>query len=286
MNQTRKNISIWIIIVLLFLNSFIWAIAYDLNKSQALEIIFFDIGQGDAIFIETPENHQVLIDGGSTNAVLDKLGKEMGFWDRTIDLVILTHPEHDHVAGLLGVLQRYKVDNILWTGVLRDTAEHGRWRQLIEKEEANIFIAELGQKIITPKTEMTVLNPTNNLNNTTQRNTNNTSVVVRLVFGQNSFIFTGDVYKAIEESIADMNTALNSDVLKVGHHGSKTSTSQKLLAAVSPDIAVISAGKDNRYGHPDPGVLDILDKYDIKVLRTDELGDIKILSDGKEITVK
>ena len=108
--------------VLFGLNVLAWVAVYDLSQSQLLEIVFFDVGQGDAIFIETPQGHQILIDGGPDSTVLERLGDEVPFWDRTIDLIILTHPEQDHVSGLIDVLKRYKVENILWTGVLKDTS--------------------------------------------------------------------------------------------------------------------------------------------------------------------
>src|SRR3989344_6608219 len=116
----KKNIVFIILGVLVLLNVLAWIGVWQLNQSL-LEVTFFDVRQGDAIFIETPQGHQILIDGGPTSAVLEKLGKEMPFWDRTIDLIILTHPEQDHMAGLIEVLEGYKIENIFWTGVLRDT---------------------------------------------------------------------------------------------------------------------------------------------------------------------
>ncbi len=286
MIEKDKKLIFWILVILFCVNVFAWSVVYDLNKPQFLEVSFFDIGQGDAIFIETPNNYQILIDGGPTSAILEKLGKEMPFWDRTIDLIVLTHPEHDHIAGLLEVLKRYKVDFILWSGVLRDTGEYKEWKKLIEDEDVKIKIAKIGQKILTPKIFFDVLHPFEDLEGKEVKNTNNTSIALRLVFNNNSFIFTGDFYKSIEKKLVDRGLYLNSDVLKVGHHGSKTSTSEKFLEEVNPEIAVISAGKENSYGHPHPEVLDILDKYDIKVLRTDRDGDIKITSDGQNIEIK
>lgn len=248
-----------------------------------LEVIFFDIGQGDAVFIETPLNYQILIDGGPSSAILNKLGKEIDFWDRTIDLIILTHPEHDHIAGLIEVLKRYNVENILWTGVLRDTGEYDEWTRLIE--DSNVEIAQLGQKIIAPNIFFEILYPFENLEGQIVKNTNNSSIVSRLVFNDTCFIFTGDIYSSVERKIIDKQLDLDCEVLKIGHHGSKTSTSKELLENVTPQIAVISAGKDNSYGHPHDKVLEILTDYDIKVLRTDQLGDIKIISDGDNVTI-
>ena len=202
---------------------------------------------------------------------------------RTIDVVMLTHPEHDHIAGLLEVLKRYKVDFILWTGALRDTAEYDEWKRLIESEASYIEIAQAGQKIITPKAVINILYPFENLENKEVKNSNNTSIIGRLVFGSTAFIFTGDAYKSVERKLVNGGVIVESDVLKVGHHGSKTSTSKELLETVSPEIAVISVGKDNTYGHPHEETLEVLAEYGIKVLRTDQTGDIKIVSDGKNL---
>ncbi len=286
MIEKDKRFIFWIFFVLLWVNSFAWAVVYDLNRPQSLEVIFFDIGQGDAIFIETPNNYQILIDGGPTSAILEKLGKEMPFWDRTIDLVVLTHPEHDHIAGLIEVLKRYEVDYILWTGILRNTGEYKEWKRLIEEEIVQVKIAKANQKIFFPETFLDVLYPFEDLEGKDFKNTNNTSIALRLVFNNHSFIFTGDLYKSVERKLVDRGLYLDSDVLKVGHHGSKTSSCEEFLEKVKPEIAVISAGKENSYGHPHPEVLEVLDKYDITVLRTDIDGDIKIISDGESMEIK
>ncbi len=287
MKRSKSFVSV--ILGLLFLaNILAYSLVYDLNNARLLEVTFFDIGQGDSIFIETPEGHQILIDGGPSSAVLEKLAEEMPFWDRTIDLIILTHPEHDHIAGLLEVLQRYKVEQILWTGIKRNTAEYRKWQELIKKEEAEgakIFIAQSDQRILTRNVLVNILYPFDSLEGQEVKNTNNSSIITRLVFGKKSFIFTGDAYKSIERELIEKDITLNSDVLKVGHHGSKTSSSEEFIQAVSPEIAVIQCGKDNPYGHPYPETLATLEKFGIKILRTDQNGDIKIVSDGKKYDI-
>jgi len=283
MQKKAKNLIYSILGFLFFLNILAWLAVYDLNKSQFLEVNFFNVGQGDAILIETPQRHQILIDGGPSSVILEKLSKEMPFWDRTIDLIILTHPERDHLAGLIEVLKRYQVENILWTGIVRDTPEYQEWQKLIKEENAKIFIAKSGQKIKWSRTVLDhfeVLHPFENLEGQEFKDSNNTSVIAKLVFGENSFLFTGDAYKSTEQELIDRGVDLNSDVLKVGHHGSKTSSSEEFIKNVSPEIAVISVGKDNTYGHPNPEVLETLKKYGIRILRTDLDGDIEIISDG------
>jgi len=273
--------------ILFFLNALAWSVVFDLSKQKFLEVNFFDVGQGDAIFIETSQSQQVLIDGGPGSKILEKLGKEIPFWDRDIDLIILTHPEADHLSGLIEVLKKYKVENILWTGTIRDTPEYKEWEELIKEEGAKIFIASNGQKIkITKGISIDILFPFEGAEGKELENSNDTSIVSRLVLGYNSFLFTGDISEIAEKEIIGKTMEIDSDVLKVAHHGSRYSSSEDFLKEVSPEIAVISVGKDNSYGHPTQEVLENLNKYGIRVLRTDEAGDIKIISDGKTLKIK
>lgn len=269
MAKSRKIV--WAILaVLVGASVLIWMLVWRLDKTRNLEVIFFDVGQGDSIFIETPEGFQVLIDGGPDLTILDKLGKEMAFYDRTIDLVVLTHPDHDHIFGLLEVLKRYQIKNVLWTGVVKDTAEWKEWQRLIKEEGAEIIIAQAGQRIIySSDIFFNILFPFENLEGQEVEDSNNASVVLKLVFRDKAFLFTGDISQKIEEQLTD----LNADILKVAHHGSKVSTGLEFLQAVSPEIAIISVG-ENQWGHPAQETLKNLEQSGIKVLITKELGDI------------
>lgn len=281
--KTKKSALI-ILGILFCLNLFAWIVIYDLNRPQPLEVIFFDIGQGDAIFIETPKGQQILIDGGPDSTILEKLSREMPFYDRTLDLIILTHPEQDHLAGLLEVLKSYKIDNILWTGIIRETAEWQEWISLIEEEGAKVKIARANQRVIlqeNPPVFIEILYPFESLEGQKFKNSNDTSIVASLVFADNSFLFTGDITRKVELKLVNQEACLDAEVLKVAHHGSKTSSSQEFLERVRPKIAIIQAGNDNRYGHPHPEVLANLKKFDIEILRTDQDGDIKIISNTK-----
>jgi len=283
----NKNSAYIILGILLGLNILAWIAVYDLSRPQFLEITFFDVGQGDAVFIVTPAGHQILIDGGPDSAVLEKLAAEMPFWDRTLDLIILSHPHADHLRGLIDVLERYKVENILWTGVDYDSQLYQRWQEVIERKEVEIHIARSGQKIISSEVILKILYPFESFEGEEVRNLDNTSVSAKLVFKENSFLFTGDAHREVEIMLAEkFQENLKSDVLKAGHHGSRTSSVQEFVEKVLPEIAVVSAGKDNRYGHPHQEVLDIFADYDITVLRTDQAGDIKILSDGENLKTK
>src|SRR3989344_2336590 len=208
LNLMRKNQVFVILGTLVGLNILAWTAVGELRGS-GLEVTFFDVGQGDAAFIETPERQQILIDGGPNSAILEKLGKEMPFWDRTIDWIILTHPEKDHLAGLLEVLKSYKVENILWTGVVRDTAEFTEWQKLIKEEGAKIFIAEAGVRILGGPTslqiwggaDLGVLYPFESLEGKEMKDSNDTSIIVKLIFGKISFLFTGDASQSVEKSL-------------------------------------------------------------------------------------
>lgn len=281
----KKKIII-VFVCLMLSNFFAWLKVFDLNKASILEVDFLDVGQGDAAFVETPEGHQILIDGGPGSAILEKLGSKMPFGDRTIDLVVLSHPESDHMSGLIEVLKSYKVENILWTGILRDTPEFDVWQDLIEKENANVFLGQRGQKIIAGKTEFNILYPFEDISGQKFKDSNNTSLVLQVFFGQKSFLFTGDLLQSGEKDILQKSISVDSDVLKVGHHGSKTSTSEEFVNTISPELAVISSGRNNSYGHPHKIVLDTLNKFGITILRTDVDGDISIISDGKNLQVK
>jgi len=271
------------LIILFCLNVLAWLTVFDLNKYGSLEVDFFDIGQGDAIFIETSDNHQILIDGGPGSVVLEKLGAEMPFWDRTIDLIILTHPHEDHVSGLIKVLENYEVENVLWTGISMETAIFKKWQEAIK--EAKIYTAQSGQMVIADKMVLEIIYPFESLENREVKNIDDTSIVSRLVFGDNSFLFTGDAFQSVEKQMVERGIYLSSGILKVGHHGSKTSSSQEFIEKVLPEMAVISAGKDNKYGHPNQETLATLEKYGIRIFRTDQQGDIKIICNGKNYAV-
>jgi competence protein ComEC len=215
--------------------------------------------------------------------LLEKLAEEMPFWDRTIDLIILTHPEKDHMTGLIEVLKSYEVENVLWTGVVRNTADYREWLKLTGEEGTNLHIAKSGLKIGfgRPYEFLYVLHPFESQEGMKMEDSNNTSIVARLVYKDASFIFTGDAYQSAEKQIISLGAEVDSDVLKAGHHGSKTSTSREFVEAVSPEFAVISCGRDNSYGHPSSDALEALEGID--VLRTDLQGDVRFASDGKEV---
>lgn len=265
------------LILLIGANVFVWQFVFGLNSN--LKVVFFDIGQGDSIFIETPQKHQILIDGGPSSKVVEKLGKQMPFWDKTIDLVILTHPDYDHLKGLLDVLDNYKIQNILWTSEKSEGKTFESWLLKIKQENANIVLAKSGTLVLAGKAKMEILYPLE-LPKQDLQNNNITSIAAKLSFGNTNLFFAGDINKKAEQDIILQDIDIKANVLKVSHHGSRSATSQEFLASVQPEIALISVGKKNNYGHPHQEVLSNLLEFGIKVKRTDELGDIKITSDG------
>jgi len=293
----KKKYLFFLSAFLLALNFFCWREVFALAEPQNLVVDFLSVGQGDSAFIQTPEGHQILIDGGPGSAVLEKLSALMPFWDKSIDLIILTHPESDHMQGILEVLQRYKVDNFLWTGVVKNDAENKKLAVLLKKSQAskNNFLAalnysqptkiitvSLGQEVKAGNVLIDILYPFENLAGKELKNTSNdTCVVSKIVFGNSSFLFTGDISAAAEKELVN-NAEVESDVLKIAHHGSKYSTTDLFLGNVAPEYAVIEVGKNN-YGHPTSEVLNRLEKFGIKMLRTDKDGDVKFVSDGNNI---
>jgi len=248
---------------------------YYISFSPELRVIYFDVGQGDSIFIETPDKHQILIDGGpSKSSLLEKISSSIPFWDKSIDLIILTHVESDHVSGLFDVLDNYIVENILWSGVEKESKKNDTWKEMIKRENANIYLSEEVDQIILGETILDIINfdRSNFL-----EDINDTSVVCKLYYNNTSFLFTGDISSKAENKIIDDN--ISADILKIPHHGSKYSSSEEFIERVNPLVAVIQVGK-NSYGHPTSEVLTRLSNFGIKVLRNDINGDIEIVSNG------
>jgi competence protein ComEC len=282
-----KKIGLIIVGVLILLNVLAWQEVFALQQKQYLRVDFLDVGQGDSAFIRTPEGHQIIIDGGPDSSLLGKIPEVMPFWDRTIDLVILSHPESDHMQGLLDLLQSYKADYILWSGVKKTAPEYIEWLKVLEKQKkmgSKILIAKAGQEIKAGNVLIDTIYPLTSLEGQELKSSaNDTCVVVKAIYGKESFLFTGDIDFKAENEIEDSGENISSDVLKVAHHGSKYSTSDLFLSAVSPRIATIEVGAKNTYGHPTAETLQRLQNFGIKVLRTDKDGDVKFLSDGNNI---
>lgn len=250
-------------------------IAYAKND-QTLKIVFLDVGQGDAILIsEGP--YQMLVDGGRDGKLLmNKLGKYIPFWDRNVEVLLATHPDADHIAGLINTLESYKVGATIETGFPSDSLTYKELEEKIVKEKSENIRARQGIEIKFPESGAVVklLYPFGGDAEFNKNQSNESSIVARVEVGENSFLLTGDLPKNKEVELISSKVALNSRVLKVAHHGSKYSTGAEFLDAVNPKDAIISVGKNNPYGHPNEEVLQLLQSKNIKILRTDEKGDI------------
>ena len=234
MNSQIRKIAYIILGILFLIAVLVWLAVFSL-ENQKLEIIFFDIGQGDSILINAKGNQQILIDGGPNDFVVDKLGKTLPFYDKKIELIILTHPDKDHISGLIEVVKRYKVDKILTTGIECSTEVCQILSEQIQKKKIPVKIAQAGQTIsIGDNIFLGILSPLENLSGENVKNKNDTSIVAKLIAGEDSVLLTGDITSKAEKKLTENNFNLQSDFLKIAHHGSKYSTSKIFLEKVSP----------------------------------------------------
>ncbi len=249
------------------------------DAPQYLTVSFLDVGQGDAIFIETPAGRQILIDGGPDAGVLRELVQVMPWFDRSIDVVIATHPDQDHIGGLIDVLARYQVALIMGPDHSGDTPIAAAYQEAVRQESATVQYGTAGQVVdLGGGVYLTVLSPAGD---PSQLETNTASLVMKVTYGTTDFILTGDAPVGIEQYVGRRyGTFLESEVLKLGHHGSDTSTSAEFLALVEPQYAVVSAGQDNRYGHPHPAVIERVETSGALVRSTAALGTVTFASDG------
>ncbi|MBI4598669.1 MBL fold metallo-hydrolase [Candidatus Uhrbacteria bacterium] len=255
------------------------------GSSGLLRVWTFDIGQGDALLIEMPTGEQILVDAGPGDAVLPKLGSALPPWDRTIDAIVLTHPHEDHIAGFVKVLARYDVGAVYETGAHFDVPTRRAFDEAIKDEGADRRLVHDGMEFRYGDVRLEVMAPDRDLNNKKIEDQNMGSVVMLLTYGDTSILLTGDApVEQEEEFLPDLAEPV--DVLKVAHHGSAYSTSQKFLAIARPRYALISSGEGNDYGHPHPVLLQRLRDFQVQTWRTDLDGDLLVTSDGGEPTVE
>jgi competence protein ComEC len=260
-------------------------LAVSMLPDGRLHVAFLDVGQGDAIFITTPRGQQILVDGGpASSAVLAGIGSAMPFWDRSLDVVVNTHPDDDHLAGLLGVLERYQVSQVILSDVGDDKPLYAAWQKALVGEGATVTRAQAGMRLaLGDGIEVEVLHPGAV---PAGQVLNDHSVVLRLTDGRVSFLLTGDIQADVEQELVESGRPLAATVLKVAHHGSITSSTPAWLAAVDPQVAVISVGAGNHFGHPSPEVLQRYAAAGIPVLRTDQAGSVEFVTDGQRLWVE
>lgn len=274
-----------VLLVLACIAGVIWYAIFTQSKG-VLTVSFLDVGQGDAIFIETPSGAQVLIDGGKGAAVIRTLSDVLPWYDRSIDLVMATHPDQDHIGGLVEVLARYSVPLILKSSVRDEKGtDYIAFEKALTKEGSRVIEVERGQIVdLGDSARLEILFPDRSV---PAIETNTGSIVARLVYGETSFMLTGDAPDEVEIYLVGLGTTtLRSNVLKAGHHGSKTSSAPVFIGYVDPEYAVYSRGCGNSYGHPSAETIETFAKFQIPTLDTCEEGTVTFVSDGRKVTLK
>lgn len=255
-----------------------------LNNSQKhFQVTFFDIGQGDAALIQFADGEKMLVDCGPDRKILAKLGRALPFYDRTIDYVLATHPDLDHYGGCVDVLKNYKVKEVIINGHKKENDPYWRaWDQAIKDEGSIVKVMTNPEEWQIASSTLQFFSPDSALPlEVAPADSNNYSIVFKLKNDRTSFLFTGDMEEPLEKALAHKYCSasstvcptLQSDVLKIGHHGSDTASGEEFLNLVRPQTAIVSVGK-NKYGHPSLRVLKKLERVEAEILRTDVAGDI------------
>ena len=266
-------------------------IFYQTNQQKFLKIVFLKVGQGDAIFIETPNGFQTLIDAGPNSTVVRSLSEFLPFHDRSIDLLIATHSDADHVAGFVDIINRFKIKSFGQNSVFDSDGLNTEINNLIKTQKIDKYFLHAGNKIILDDEEniyIEIIWPPKDL---IEKDNNDNSVVTRIVYGDTKIMLTGDASVEVEEKLLKNN--LQSNILKAGHHGSRTATSLEFLNVVSPEYIIMSAGEGNKFGHPHQDVLNRINTFKenlqpqkTKILETYVLGSIEFRSDGQTIWIE
>lgn len=265
-------------------NFFVWYVVAA-EERRELTIAFLDVGQGDAIYIESPAGIRALVDGGPGRSVLAGLGALMPFYERSLDLIVVSNPDQDHIAGLVDVLKRYDVGAVLEPGTVPHTQIYGLFSRAVAEEGSRRILARHGMRIdMGGGVVLDILFPDRDASGLS---TNTGSVVAKLAYGEISVMLPGDTTMAVEEYLSARDgERLDVDILKLAHHGSKTSSSDTFLSVTTPRYAIVSAGKENRYGHPHRDVVERLKQRNISVLTTFEEGTIVFEGDGVRLQRK
>ncbi|RQD68419.1 MAG: MBL fold metallo-hydrolase [Tindallia sp. MSAO_Bac2] len=250
--------------------------------SSHLSVHMIDVGQGDSFLIQTPEGVTMLIDGGSplySDRVVSYLKRQRV---SQIDYLVATHPHADHIGGLIAVMETFSVNQVILPTVTHDSRLYTSFMKAIKKSDAETFrVRQTSRHSIDKDIAFKILHTGVDYGS----NLNNWSVVIRLDYEEMSFLFTGDLEAPAEKDLLNLFpvSQLSAEVLKVGHHGSSTSTTEPFLSAVSPQVALISSGENNAYGHPSDDVISRLEDKNIWIYRTDLQGNIVIYSDGQKV---
>jgi competence protein ComEC len=284
MLQKRRNYSLLILVLILVVfDAFLFYFDFK-GENKGLTFAVLDVGQGDALFIESPTGVQVMFDSGPPRKILGQLAKVMSPFDKSIDAIVITNPDADHIGGFTDVLKNYKVGVVLESGTFNSSKTYENLKNEIEKKNIKNILAKKGMRLdLGGGAVIDILFPNQDVSDW---DPNDGSVVAKLSYGATSVMLTGDSTTKTEKIMLGeyFVAALDSTVLKVGHHGSRTSTSSAFAEAVSPEYSVISLGKDNKYGHPHKETLDTLTSLGAQIFRTDILGTIIMQSNGQNVS--
>ncbi|MDD5172528.1 MAG: MBL fold metallo-hydrolase [Patescibacteria group bacterium] len=286
MKLKKFKILFYLVAIFLFVNLVFLGYGIFLKgdtPTGSLKVVFFDVGQGDAVLIRDSHSRNILVDGGPDRNIIYHLDQYIPFYDREIDLMVSTHADLDHMTGLVETLRRYRVKKILDNGLKSSSAVGEEWDRLIK--EKKIFLQTIDAPLNIVWDEQTILEfiwPWQDLTRDVNGDDNFASLVFKLKHGENDFLFTGDADKEVEKILTESDYDLSAAVLKVGHHGSKYSSSLEFLKAVNPAYGVISVG-ENSFGHPSLRVLSNLEEVGTKILRTDGKGDVVFVSNGENL---
>jgi competence protein ComEC len=239
-----------------------------------LSIIFFDVGQGDSVLIETSNNTKILIDTGPDSRIVEKMATKAKTIDKKIDYVILTHPDMDHIGGMVGLLENFEISNVIFNFDLKDQSKYIKGlRQSIENEKSNIIEGLDTADILIDGCDFDFVWPKDDLTSKSSLSSNDSSVSMKMSYKGFDLFLGGDISENVEDKI--VNEINEIEVMKISHHGSNTSNSSEFLESLSPEYAIISVGKNNQYNHPSKRVLGTLEEQKIKYFRTDQEGDIE-----------
>ena len=282
--QKRRNYTLFIFVVILVVLNFFLLYFNLQGRNKGLTFAVLDVGQGDALFIESPAGVQVMLDSGPARKALGALAQVMSPFDKSIDAIVITNPDADHIGGFADVFKNYEVGVVLEPGTFNSSKTYENLKNEIEKQGIRNILAKKGMRldlgggavidILFPNQDVSTWDP------------NDGSVVAKLSYGETSVILTGDSTAKTEQIILKdySPVALDSTVLKVGHHGSRTSTTDAFAKTITPEYAVVSVGKDSKYGHPHQETIDTLTSLGSKIFRTDLLGTIIMQSNGKNVS--
>lgn len=290
----QRKIKLLAIGILIISSLLIWSAYFSLRPTDKMQVRFFDVGQGDATMIETPGKSKILIDGGPDNSILAKVGRALSFYDRGIEVMIVTHPDSDHLAGAVEIAKNYDIGLILINGKECATKICEEFDKVIKEKNIKTVVARKGQKIdFGGGVDMDILLPAKAIaaekddsGSQKKNEDNNSSIISYLKYGADSFLFTGDAEAKQEKELIAAFPDLTAEVLKVAHHGSKNSSSEKFLEKIKPKFSVISAGAKNRYGHPHLETVERLKKIGSEIFRTDTRGDISFEASGNGVSIK